>query len=145
MKILFLNLILMAYSFSTFATHTFESKYDFSKTSKNIENFISKKGLKLFKTINHSENASSAKLKLLNNKVYIIGNPNVGTPLMQVKPSIGIDLPVKIHLYSDANDKAYVSYNTPDYLSKRHGIPSDHPSFKKMRKLLGALKSKLKQ
>lgn len=135
---------MMWYSFASFSFHTFESKYDFLVSEKKIEAFISKKGLRLFKAIDHTQNAEEAKLKLLPNKVYILGNPNVGTPLMQNSPTAGIDLPIKVHVHSDDKNRTFISYNTPKYLSEKHGISAHHPSLIKMKKVLGSLESLLK-
>jgi uncharacterized protein (DUF302 family) len=38
-------------------------------------------------------------------KLLIFGNPNGGTPLMLVSPSIAIDLPLKILVAEDAQGK----------------------------------------
>jgi uncharacterized protein (DUF302 family) len=38
---------------------------------------------------------------------------------------VAIDLPLKILIWEDAQGKAWVSYNSPAYLQKRHGIPPD--------------------
>jgi uncharacterized protein (DUF302 family) len=44
---------------------------------------------------------------------------------MLATPSIAIDLPVKILVWEDARGKAWVSYNSPDYLRERHGLPQE--------------------
>jgi uncharacterized protein (DUF302 family) len=40
-------------------------------------------------------------------------------------PSIAIDLPLKILVWEDRNGKVWLSYNSPEYLKERHGLPSD--------------------
>jgi uncharacterized protein (DUF302 family) len=42
---------------------------------------------------------------------------------MLAAPSSAIDLPLKILIWEDARGKAWVTYNSPAYLQKRHSIP----------------------
>jgi len=58
-------------------------------------------------------------------KLLIFGNPKGGTPLMLAAPSIAIDLPLKILVWQDAQGKVWLSYNSPEYLKNRHGLPAD--------------------
>jgi uncharacterized protein (DUF302 family) len=34
-----------------------------------------------------------------------------------------LDLPLKVLISEDADAKVWLSYNTPEYLAMRHGIP----------------------
>jgi uncharacterized protein (DUF302 family) len=42
---------------------------------------------------------------------------------MLAAPSIAIDLPIKILVWEDDQGKVWVSYNSPEYLEERHGLP----------------------
>ena len=42
---------------------------------------------------------------------------------MVAAPSIAIDLPLKVLISEDDQGKVWVSYNTPEYLAERHGLP----------------------
>jgi uncharacterized protein (DUF302 family) len=44
---------------------------------------------------------------------------------MLAAPSIAIDLPLKVLVWEDDQGKAWISYNSPDYLRERHGLPQD--------------------
>ena len=44
---------------------------------------------------------------------------------MLAAPSAAIDLPLKILVWEDKEGKAWVSYNTPEYLMERHGLPPE--------------------
>jgi uncharacterized protein (DUF302 family) len=57
--------------------------------------------------------------------LLIFGNPKAGTPLMLASPSTAIDLPLKMLVWEDAAKKVWISYNSPEYLQKRHGFPKD--------------------
>jgi uncharacterized protein (DUF302 family) len=56
-------------------------------------------------------------------KLLIFGNPKGGTPLMLAAPSAALDLPLKILVAEDAQGKVWLSYNSPEYLKERHGLP----------------------
>ena len=56
-------------------------------------------------------------------KLLIFGNPKAGTPLMLAAPSAALDLPLKILVAEDAQRKVSLSYNSPQYLKDRHGLP----------------------
>lgn len=52
----------------------------------------------------------------------MFGNPKLGTPLMQAKRSVAIDLPMKVLAWEDDKGKVWVSYTSPQTLKTRHGI-----------------------
>jgi uncharacterized protein (DUF302 family) len=64
-------------------------------------------------------------MKMPPTKLLIFGSPKAGTPLMLAAPSIAIDLPLKILVWEDSQGKVWLSYNSPEYLMKRHGVPQD--------------------
>jgi uncharacterized protein (DUF302 family) len=55
----------------------------------------------------------------------LIGSPKAGTPLMLARPSVAIDLPLKILVWLDGESRTWMSYNSPDYLKQRHGLPDE--------------------
>jgi len=79
----------------------------------------------LFSLVDHSGEAEKVGLKMQSTKLLIFGNPKAGTPLMQATPSIAIDLPLKILVSEDSAGKVSISYNSPEYLKERHGLPAD--------------------
>jgi uncharacterized protein (DUF302 family) len=58
-------------------------------------------------------------------KLLIFGNAKAGTPLMIASPSVAIDLPLKALVWQDNDANVWVSYNSPNYLQQRHGIPDN--------------------
>jgi len=54
--------------------------------------------------------------------LVILGNPAAGTPVMAATPTVAIDLPLKILAFEDAEGHAWVAYNDPQYLRRRHGF-----------------------
>jgi len=40
-------------------------------------------------------------------------------------PSSAIDLPLKILIWQDAQEKVWITYNSPVYLQERHNLPTE--------------------
>jgi len=101
------------------------SKHSVDETVDRVKNLLQSKGIALFCLIDHSGEAAKVGLKMPPTKLLIFGSPKAGTPLMLASPSIAIDLPLKILVWQDANGKAWLSYNSPEYLQERHHLPQD--------------------
>lgn len=73
-------------------------------------------------SVDHAANAASAGLTLPPTRVVLFGNPRLGTPLMQINQEAGLDLPQNMLVWEDPQGRAFVAYNTTDYLVRRHGV-----------------------
>ena len=101
------------------------SLHSVDETVERLRNILQSKGVTLFALVDHSGEAEKVGMKMPPTKLLIFGNPKAGTPLMMASPSIAIDLPLKILVWEDSQGKVWVSYNSPDYLKERHGLPQD--------------------
>jgi uncharacterized protein (DUF302 family) len=101
------------------------SRYPVDETVQRLRSFFEQKGLQVFSIIDHSGEAEKVGLKMRPTKVVIFGSPKGGTPLMVAAPTLAIDLPLKALVAADENGKVWVSYNSPEYLQQRHGVPED--------------------
>ena len=101
------------------------SRHTVDETVDRLKNILQSKQITLFALIDHSGEAAKVGLKMPPTKLLIFGNPKGGTPLMLATPSIALDLPLKILVSEDAQGKVWLSYNSPEYLKERHGLPSD--------------------
>lgn len=104
---------------------TIASHHSVDETVAKLKSILQSKGITLFALIDHSGEAAKVGLKMPNTKLVIFGNPKGGTPLMLAAPSIAIDLPLKILVAEDAQGKVWVSYNSPQSLKERHGLPEN--------------------
>jgi uncharacterized protein (DUF302 family) len=98
------------------------SKHSVDETVIAIVSLLREKKIKLFAVIDHSGEARAAGLQMPATRLVIFGNPKAGTPLMLAAPSVAIDLPLKLLVAEDAQGKVWISYNTAEYLGKRHGL-----------------------
>jgi uncharacterized protein (DUF302 family) len=101
------------------------SRYSVDETVQRLQATFREKGLKVFALVDHSGEAERAGLKMPLTKLVIFGSPKAGTPLMVAAPSLAIDLPLKVLVAEDAAGKVWVTYNSPEYLQQRHGVPAE--------------------
>src|SRR5271165_4891679 len=101
------------------------SKYAVDETVKRLESVLAERGIRVFALIDHSGEAEKVGMRMRPTKLVIFGNPQGGTPVMVAAPSVAIDLPLKALVAEDAAGKVWVSYNSPEYLQQRHGVPEE--------------------
>jgi len=101
------------------------SNLSVDETVEKLQSILQAKGVTLFALVDHSGEAAKVGLKMPNTKLLIFGGPKAGTPLMLASPSVAIDLPLKILVAEDGQDKVWISYNSPGYLQQRHNLPHD--------------------
>lgn len=94
--------------------------------------------LTLVATIDHAENAASVDADLPPTRLFVFGNPEMGTPLMQERRTVGIDLPQKLLVWDD-DGQTRVAYNDPSYLAERHGLEGQDDRLEKMASALHGL------
>ena len=95
--------------------------------------------------IDHSSNAKRVGLELPRTKLILFGNPNLGTPLMQLSRTIAIDLPQKILVWEDIDGKVFLTYNDPEYLLKRHHIANKDDIAEMISNVLSSISKKATQ
>ena len=101
------------------------SNHSVDETVQKLRDILQSRAITVFALIDHSGEAEKVGMKMRPTKLLIFGSPKAGTPLMLAAPSIAIDLPLKILVWEDAQGKVWLSYNSPEYLMERHGLPPD--------------------
>ncbi len=101
------------------------SSYSVLETLKRLESALQAKNLTVFARIDHSGEAEKIGLQMRPTQLVIFGSPKAGTPLMVASPTLAIDLPLKALAWEDTDGLVWLSYNSPDYLKRRHEIPDE--------------------
>jgi uncharacterized protein (DUF302 family) len=101
------------------------SPYSVPETLKRLESVLHARNLTVFARIDHSGEAEKVGLTMHPTQLIIFGSPKSGTPVMVASPTVAIDLPLKALAWEDADGKVWLSYNSPEYLKRRHEIPDD--------------------
>lgn len=79
----------------------FESPLTFEETVAALQKELNSRGITIFATIEHHKAAEAVGESMQPATVLIVGNPKVGTTLMQENPRLAIELPLKILIYKE--------------------------------------------
>ena len=112
------------------------SNYSVSETLDRLQSLLRAKGITSFARIDQAGEAKAVGLSMRPTELLVFGDPRAGTPLMEKYPSIAIDLPLKALAWESADGQVRLSYNSPEYLIKRHHL--DALPFPGLESLLGA-------
>jgi uncharacterized protein (DUF302 family) len=93
-----------------------------AETVERLKAVLGQKGIQLFADIDHAAEARKVGLSLRPTQVLIFGNPQAGTPLMQSRQTIGLELPLRALVWEDESGKVWVTYNEPEFLARRHHV-----------------------
>ena len=101
------------------------SNHSVDETVEKLKSVLRDKGITLFALVDHSGEAEKVGMKMRPTKLAIFGSPKAGTPLMLAAPTLAIDLPLKVLVAEDDQGKVWLTYNSPEFLKERHGVPDD--------------------
>ena len=122
---------------STNGLVTIPSAHNVQETIDRVETIVKGKGLTVFARVDHAAGAKEVGLPLAPTLLLIFGNAKGGTPLMQAKQAVGIDLPLKVLAWQDGAGKTWLTYNAPQWIAQRHGL--SHEVDETVKALTGAL------
>ena len=123
---------------------TIESRYGPEETMNRFEAEVRARGMTVFAHIDHAAGAAAVGLPLRPTELLIFGNAKTGTPLMQSTQMSGIELPLKALVWQDASGTAWLSYNDPAFIARRHGLDgADNTTLNAMAAALEAIASKV--
>jgi uncharacterized protein (DUF302 family) len=86
---------------------------------------LASKGLKVFMVVDQRAEARAVGLDLRETTLVVFGNPAAGTGVMDAAPLAALDLPLKILVWSDADQVTRVSYVDPSVLAARYDLTDD--------------------
>jgi uncharacterized protein (DUF302 family) len=118
----------MAPSVQTMAARgltTIRSSYGPEETMNRFEAEVRATGMIALAHIDHAAAAAAVGLSLRPTELLIFGDARGSTPLMESVQTIGIDLPLRALVWQDAAGVTWLSYTDPNWMAKRHGLPSE--------------------
>jgi uncharacterized protein (DUF302 family) len=101
---------------------TLPSPFGGQETLSRLLAAITGRKLEVFATIDHALAAKKAGLELGFSSLVIFGRAEAGTPLMHLAPTLAIDLPLKVLVWKDDVEKAWLTYNAPIWFARRHRL-----------------------
>ena len=99
----------------------FESPLAFEETVVALQKELNSRGITIFATIDHKKAAEAVGESMQPATVLIVGNPKVGTALMQENPRLAIELPLKILIYEDEK-KVNIRYEKISAIAEKYHI-----------------------
>jgi uncharacterized protein (DUF302 family) len=93
-----------------------------ASTVERLEALLAQKGIELFAHVDHAAGAEKVGPSLRPTQALIFGSPKAGTPLMQSRQSIGLDLPLRVLVWEDEEGKPCLTYRRVEKLARRHHI-----------------------
>lgn len=99
-------------------------------------------GATVFARVDHAGGAAKVDMALRPTQLLIFGNPKLGTPAMLDDQTAGLDLPLRVLAYADAEGVVHVTYHAPSSLAANHSLPADAKYIKMMTGALDKLTSK---
>jgi uncharacterized protein (DUF302 family) len=118
---------------------TLPSAHSTTETVERLQALLAKKGIELFAHIDHAAAARKAGLALRPTQVLIFGNPKAGTPLMQNRQTIGLELPLRILVWEDETGKVWLTYRRVQSLARQHHVSGQDETVKALDDGLAAL------
>ena len=115
-----------------------KSPYSAADTASRLEAQVKQRNLAVVARVDHAAAAQRVNMTLRPTEVLIFGNPQAGTPLMLCAQGVGIDLPMKVLVWVDAQQQTWLAYNDPVWIVRRHG-GGDCPAAENVRKALAAI------
>jgi len=108
----------------------------FVATEARLRAAIGARDLTLFSVIDHGTGATSVGRDIGQSKLFVFGNPEGGTPLLQASPEMGLDLPLKMLIFTDRSGKTRISYTDIKSLAARHDIEDQDERLKAIARML---------
>lgn len=121
-KLAVLLLALSAAGVSQAELMTKESAHDVQATMDKFEAIVKEKGMTVFARVDHAANAKTVDMEMPDSQLLIFGNPKGGTVLMKQDMTVGVELPLKVLVYSNAEGKTMIAYENPKALSKSYKL-----------------------
>jgi uncharacterized protein (DUF302 family) len=92
-----------------------------------LEATLAARKITVFARIDHAEGAASEGMVLRPTVVLIFGHPRAGTPLMRAEQRLGLDLPLRMLAWEDADGASWLTYHDVAALVSAHGVdPAAH-------------------
>ena len=109
----------------------FQSPLVFEETVAALQKTLNSKGITIFATIEHHKAAEAVGESMQPATVLIVGNPKVGTALMQENPRLAIELPLKILIYEEGKT-VNIRYEKISAIAEKYHIKQNFSTAEKI-------------
>ena len=99
-----------------------QSKYDVNSSIDKIAASLKSKNYSVVSVFDHESQALKLKQMLYPTQTLNIYNPKIATKMISCNPSISLEFPLRISLYSKIDGSTYFAYTDPEYWSLKHNV-----------------------
>ena len=100
-----------------------QSAYPFRETVEKLRQALEQKGFTVFAEIDQQRAADAVGLHMPPTVLLVYGNPKGGTPLMLAAPDFALELPLKVLVREENEERVLVVYKPAAMLEGRYGLP----------------------
>jgi uncharacterized protein (DUF302 family) len=118
-----------------------KSAYSVEETVERIKKDVAAKGIRLFDVIDQSQLAKDAGIDIRPSTLVIFGNPPLGTQFLSANQEAGLDWPVRLLVFQDAEGQVWTAYTDFNWIARRHGIENRQPQFKMASEVITSITS----
>ncbi|MEA3303101.1 MAG: DUF302 domain-containing protein, partial [Pseudomonadota bacterium] len=101
---------------------TKQSAHDVQQTMDRLEAKLKENDVQIFARIDHKLNAEEVGMTLGDSQLLIFGKPSAGTKIMLNDMAAGLDLPMKILVYTAPDGKTWLKYRNPQWLREDYAL-----------------------
>ncbi len=106
-----------------------KSAYGVDETVARLKKDIAAKGIVFFQEIDQAALAAKAGIELRPSVLLIFGNPPLGTQFITANPQAGLDWPVRMLVYRDAEGTVWIAWTDFAWIARRHGVATREAQF----------------
>ena len=106
------------------------SIYGVDDTVARLKTDVAATGIRWFSEIDQSDLAKGAGITLPRSVLVQFGNPPLGIQFLTASPYAGLDWPVRMLVFQDADGNVWVSWTDFDFIARRHHIENRVAQFK---------------
>src|SRR5438132_14371782 len=122
----------------TMSVTTVKSAHSVPETVDRLIAALSQRGIRVCARIDQAAGARQAGLELADEELVIVGDPRVGTLLMQADAAVGYDLPLRLLIW-DASGQTMIGYRRPTKLPDDFALSGQLETLRRMESLLEEL------
>lgn len=99
-----------------------ESEESFTTTYNKLRSELQQGDFTIYKEIDFKTYAESYRKRSRNAKMILFSNPSLETPLIDIKPELGLEFPTRILTFEDRDKFVLLAYNNTEYLSRVYNL-----------------------
>jgi uncharacterized protein (DUF302 family) len=120
------------------------SAYPITETIERIKQDVASKGISFFAAIDQSQVAASAGIELQPSTLLIFGNPALGAQFITSNPVAGLDWPVRLLVFQEADGGVWAAYTDFEWIAHRHHISDRQAAFSKATEVIGSITASIR-